>query len=283
VRFHIRLCQFAILVILNCSFYLSLRGQDRPDIAGLASRAASQIVKSGPKRVFIGSFSDCLLNTQMCESLDLNIRALVAAAVPNVKFLGREDAVPLLESRKFLSIDSYDSSIVRPIVQALGVDAVVVENLVWKEAYYELVVKIIDVKTDQELHSYSIKTFHTAADNDQRPIFFRDSADGPFLMIPRGDPAPFPPISYVACEKCPDPKYSQEARDKRIEGQVVFMATVSEQGLATQIALISSIDPGLAENAFQTLLTWRFKPAVGADGKAVAVRIPMQFTFRLSH
>ncbi len=260
-----------------------MQGQDSPEIESLAGRTASQIAKFHPKRVVIGRFSGCLLNTQMCESLELKLRALLGAAVPDIKFSSREDVVPILESRRFISIDSYNDSIVRTVVKNLGVDVLVVENLAWKDAYYELSAKIIDVSNDKELGTYSFKVFRPASDKDESPIFFRDSTDGPFIIILRGDPTHYPPFRNVACDKCPDPKYSKEARDKKLEGTITFMATVSEQGLATQIALVSSVDSALTSIAFQTLQEWRFKPAIGLDGKPVAVRVPIEFTFRFMH
>lgn len=283
MRFPFKLYQFAVAAFLCSAIPLRSQAQDSPEIENLAKQTVARIAKSQTKRVFIGRFSNCLVDTQLCESLDSRLRALLEAAVPDVKFSSREDAVPLLESHKFLSIDSYNDSIVRKVVKDLGVDAVIVENLVWKPAYYELSAKIIDVATNKELRSYSFRLFKAANDKDETPIFFRDSADGPFLIIQRGDPNRFPPFKYPVCEKCPDPIYSKEARDKGVEGTVTFMVTISQQGLATQIALIESIDPGLAESAFHTLLDWRFQPAIALDGKPIPVRFPIQCTFRLTH
>jgi len=169
------------------------------------------------------------------------------------------------------------------MVKTLGADVLVIENLAWKEAYYELSAKLINVSTDKELVTYMVKTARPATDNDAAPMFFRDSEDGPFLIIPRGDPTHFAPFKYPTCDKCPDPNYSEVARRKKIEGTFGFMATVSDQGQATQIASVNSIDPGLTASALQAVRSWRFKPAVGLDGKPIAVRVPVEFTFRLAH
>jgi TonB family protein len=81
--------------------------------------------------------------------------------------------------------------------------------------------------------------------------------------------------------KCPDPEYSEEARAKRLEGVIAFRVTISDQGVAEQISLIRTFDTALATNALQTTRGWRFKPAIGPDGKPFAARVPLEVTYRL--
>ncbi len=254
-----------------------------PEIESLATRTTERLAKSHPKQVFIGMRQGCILNTQVCENLDSKLRTLLGAEVSGIQFSSKEDVVLLLKNRGFLSIDAYQDSVLRTIVTTLGVDVLVVENLIWKGADYELSSKIIDVSKDKELDTFTVKMARSATDNEEKPVFFREAQDGPFLFVLRGNSNHFPPFRYPACDKCPDPIYPEVARHKGLEGTIIFLATVSEQGMAEQIGLIKSFDSGLTASALQAIRNWRFKPAIGLDGKPIAVRIPIEVTFRLAH
>jgi TonB family protein len=81
--------------------------------------------------------------------------------------------------------------------------------------------------------------------------------------------------------KCPEPEYTDEARRKGLEGVIAFLVTISDQGVAEQISLIKTFDASLTANAVQTIHGWRFKPAIGPDGKPFAVRVPVEVSYRL--
>jgi TonB family protein len=83
------------------------------------------------------------------------------------------------------------------------------------------------------------------------------------------------------CVYCPDPLYSPKARAAKYEGTVVLNVVVTAEGRAEQIAVVKGTGLGLEENAIAAVKEWKFKPAVGPDGNPVAVRIPIEVTFRL--
>lgn len=283
MRFHSIPWRFAIFALVLGTVYLPARGQNVPEIETLTTRTAERVARLHPNRVFIGMRQGCVLDIQLCENLDSNLRASLGAAVSGIQFSSKKDVVPLLMSRGFLSIDAYQDSALRAIVPTLGVDVLVVENLIWKESNYELRSQIIEVSKDKELDTFTVKIARSATDNEEKPVFFREAQDGPFLLVVRGNSNHFPPFRYVACDKCPDPIYPEVARHKGLEGTIIFLATVSEQGIAEQIGLIKSFDSGLTASALQAIQSWRFKPAIGLDGKPIAVRIPIEVTFRLGH
>jgi len=82
--------------------------------------------------------------------------------------------------------------------------------------------------------------------------------------------------------KCPDPEYPEDARRKRLQGVIAFLVTISEQGVAEDISLVRTFDRTLATNAVQTIHGWRFKPAIGPDGKPFPERVPLEVTYRLA-
>lgn len=88
-------------------------------------------------------------------------------------------------------------------------------------------------------------------------------------------------VGYPTCVYCPDPKYSEEARKAKYQGTVVLQAVITPDGRAIDIQIVKSPGLGLEDKAVEAVKTWRFKPALGPNGKPVAVVVPIEVTFRL--
>ena len=56
---------------------------------------------------------------------------------------------------------------------------------------------------------------------------------------------------------------------------------VMPDGRATNIRVEKGLGMGLDERAVEAVKQWRFKPALGPDGKPVAVALTIELTFRL--
>ncbi|MBZ5631602.1 MAG: TonB family protein [Acidobacteriia bacterium] len=78
----------------------------------------------------------------------------------------------------------------------------------------------------------------------------------------------------------PEPKYSPEARTAGTQGSILFTLVVDEQGLPTNIRVLTPIGFGLDELALETISQWRFKPGL-KDGKAVKVAANIEINFRI--
>jgi len=88
-------------------------------------------------------------------------------------------------------------------------------------------------------------------------------------------------IGVPKCMECPDPSYSDEARAEKISGTVVLHLIVAEDGHATNIQVKRSLGHGLDEKAVEGVENWRFKPAVGPEGRPVPVWTDVQVDFRI--
>ncbi len=78
----------------------------------------------------------------------------------------------------------------------------------------------------------------------------------------------------------PEPGYTQEDRDARIEGAVVLRVEIDKEGRIRRAGLLRGADPGLDQHALDTVKTWRFDPARKA-GKPVIVRATIEINFLL--
>ena len=78
----------------------------------------------------------------------------------------------------------------------------------------------------------------------------------------------------------PDPEYSEEARKAKYQGTCVLWLIVGPDGHPRDIKVTRSLGLGLDEKAIEAVKQWKFEPAM-KDGKAVAVQINVEVSFRL--
>lgn len=78
----------------------------------------------------------------------------------------------------------------------------------------------------------------------------------------------------------PNPQYSGDARNARIEGTVILGTIVGTDGRAYGIRVVQSIGHGLDEEAIKALKQWRFKPGT-SKGEPVSVLISIHMDFHL--
>jgi TonB family protein len=88
-------------------------------------------------------------------------------------------------------------------------------------------------------------------------------------------------VGYPSCLYCPEPQYSEQARKANFSGRVLLQVIIQPDGHATDIQIVKGVGLGLDERAIEAVRTWRFKPAVGPEGKAVPVRTDIEVNFRL--
>ncbi len=76
------------------------------------------------------------------------------------------------------------------------------------------------------------------------------------------------------------PQFSEEARQKKLSGNVVVGLIVDQDGLPQNVHLIRGVGVGLDENAVAAVKQYRFTPAM-EDGKPVAVELNISVNFQL--
>lgn len=90
-------------------------------------------------------------------------------------------------------------------------------------------------------------------------------------------PCATPPRAIFA----PDPMYSEEARQNKIQGSVVLWLLVGADGKPSNIKVSRSVGHGLDQEAIDAVKKWTFEPAT-IGGKPVPVQINVEVNFRLS-
>lgn len=62
---------------------------------------------------------------------------------------------------------------------------------------------------------------------------------------------------------------------------VNLIAIITADGKASDIHVVKGLGMGLDEKAIEAVRTWRFKPALGPDGRPAPVRQLIEVTFHL--
>ena len=90
-----------------------------------------------------------------------------------------------------------------------------------------------------------------------------------------------PPTGYTipSCFYCPDPSYTERARQAKVNGVVVLEVLVSKEGQTKQVHMLKMLGYGLDEKALEAIKGWKFRPAT-KDGSPIAVIVPVEVTFR---
>jgi TonB family protein len=87
-------------------------------------------------------------------------------------------------------------------------------------------------------------------------------------------------IKFPKAIYAPDPEYTDKARRKKINGNVVVSLIVTPEGTVRDPKIAASLDKDLDQQALAALSKWKFEPAT-KDGKPVTVRISTEVSFRI--
>ncbi|MGD0293366.1 MAG: energy transducer TonB [Terracidiphilus sp.] len=74
--------------------------------------------------------------------------------------------------------------------------------------------------------------------------------------------------------------YTPEAKKAGIKGKCLVSFIVDQQGIPQKIRIIQSLDPGLDQNAMDSVVKYRFKPAM-RNGEPVPVMLTVEVSFDL--
>ena len=107
-----------------------------------------------------------------------------------------------------------------------------------------------------------------------------DSATERTVMQVCSPKIPQPCATAPRALKTPDPEYTEQARQAKIEGRVFLYVIVAPDGTTENIKVARSLDPGLNRKAVEAVREWKFKPGM-YDGKPVAVHVNVEVNFRL--
>ena len=90
-----------------------------------------------------------------------------------------------------------------------------------------------------------------------------------------------PGVTLPTCVYCPDPQYTDEAREAKVQGRVTLRVLVGADGRTNQIQITQGIGMGLDDRAVQSVRAWKFNPAHDGARRVVPEWITIEIIFRL--
>ena len=125
--------------------------------------------------------------------------------------------------------------------------------------------------------TYEAPELQIAEIGDFDPTFVPDAPPGPGAAgaLSIGGEVD-PPVKLFA----PQPGYTEEARQARVQGVVILQAVIDALGEVTHIKVLKGLPQGLADAAVETVSTWRFRPAT-LKGEPVPVYYNFTVNFSL--
>lgn len=88
-------------------------------------------------------------------------------------------------------------------------------------------------------------------------------------------------VTLPTCVYCPDPQYTDEAREAKVQGRVILRVLVGADGRASQIQIEQGIGMGLDDRSVQSVRSWKFAPAHDGARRAVPAWVTIEVIFRL--
>jgi TonB family protein len=262
-------------------FSIPAFGQTPAEIESLANRTAERVAKTHQQHILIAGLQGCQLDLEVCTAFEASLRSTLEKRVPGVHFVKRENVINILVGRGFIALDAYIPDVLNAVATSAGADILVTDTLEWQSDGFELAIEIYDAVQGKKLDQFRVKIARPVADSAGEPLVFKDAESGASVIIFRGKQLHPPLVEYPQCDRCPNPSYTPEARAARIQGRVLMLATVSEQGISDHLCLIDYLEYCLTNQALEAVRVWHFKPAIGKDGKPFATRMPIEVTFRL--
>lgn len=120
-------------------------------------------------------------------------------------------------------------------------------------------------------------------DGIEAPYLFLFIEPDPPAKVPSSSPGGKVREEIVApqiLERAPV-EYPSEAKKEMAQGEVILEVTVDEEGKVTEVILLKDPDARLSQAAKESVLHWRFKPAMRQDGKPVKVKTSITIRFAL--
>jgi TonB family protein len=261
-----------------------LKAQAPPQIERLAAQTGKKVAKTDARRILTTPLSGCLGAPDLCAEFDAVLRANLEKLIPDAKFIQREEAVKHLPDHGFLGVDAYMGAL-DDVASDAGAEVVVGEDFQRKGGGCDLRTTVADARHLYALGDFSTGISCSAVLTKTTLSLFKDPMSRVSMIVPLPQLADVPPgaspIHYPSCVSCPEPHYTGDAREKRIQGSVRILITVTEQGTVENARAVGGVEVGLELASLRAVSGWQLKPAIDSDGKPFPARVPVEVTFRL--
>jgi len=258
-------------------------------VNALAARMADSIARSKNKSVVVFDFSSAdprlgHLGTVLADDFS----AALAASGRKLQLEDRSRLKKMMDDNGLEPRNLHDDGIAPWLAADLGAKVLVLGTLEWDDEIVKLSATSYSAKYGKGIALFKVSIPLT---DDMRKLILDTAEKDPLdnavspagkcssiVSIPCGGTLGY---SAPKCVRCPSPAFSKEAVDKKIQGTVLVVAVIDENGRARDVKAVRALPYGLTLQAIQGVRNWTFQPATGPDGKPATVRQLIEVTFHL--
>jgi len=237
-----------------------------PQIEALADQMAASLAHGKLKTVLVFDFVGPDGMDAVGQRLAADFRASVAKSGQDIRVEDYSELLGLLKKNGLVLANLHNVATARWIVGQSEPDAWIYGTLSNSVGGLKLTVDAYPLSPLAERYiAYDTSVPLT----DDLKALIREEDKSEFSSMPRSGHSGY---SYPECVHCPYMQHTTEGLKHQLNGTVVLEVTVDPDGRVKDIKVKVGLPFGLAQQAIDTVKEWRFKPAVGPDGKPAAVR-----------
>jgi len=252
-------------------------GAQQIGMTALVAPLAKEISHSHKRKIVVFPLigenrENALIGVQLAKQISLKL----AETVPRIETFDASSSNLPYAKTEIIQYPIYDHEALKNYANRIGADLVITGSYAPFES--SLGVSLILTNRNQQ-KILATSNGRLGLDSEVKDLItssakLKPPPDGFYLAGMGG-------VGMPRCLKCPDPKFPEDERSKGIQGQVILQAVVGTDGLLSHVEVLKSPSASCSEAAIAAVREWQFDPASGPDGKPVAVRVPVQVSFRL--
>lgn len=265
-------------VVGALSICLCLACTSRPDANKDRKKAAKNLAQEVERaqfhKVYIADFLDpagartekgCFFASTFSTNL---------ADSHNFEVVNRIQAQKQLNELGISAHDLLQPEMLSKAARALGADGILAGTATITAKDANLVLSLREASSGKEVHSVdyheklnpAFEAGFPAAEANSTHVYYFPGLDG---------------VSQPKCIYCPNPDYTDEERQARIEGSVMMSVTVGEKGTIIDARVETNPYDSLTRKTVNILKKWRMEPSRDLEGNPVAVRTSVETVFRM--
>ena len=259
-----------LVALAACAVLPAAKAQNSP-MNAVAPQMADAISRAKQKSVIVFDFAGPDRKvTPLGRALAGDLSAAFEKSAPALRVANRSRISDAIEHGEFVLELVSDADSTLALARNLHVDAFVTGQLSIARGQVTVTVFSYRVRNGEAIKGFRVTWPLT---EQMKQMTTKDLTE-PDSM---GGWAGFPQAgkygyTSASCIYCPNPQYSREAMENKIQGVVELQVVVREDGRIQDIHIVKGLPFGLTAAAVEAVKKWKVMPATGPDGKPAAVR-----------
>ncbi|HYB76708.1 MAG TPA: TonB family protein [Candidatus Bathyarchaeia archaeon] len=247
-------------------------------VDALAAPVAASLNDSKAKSVVVLDFvGPSTYVTPLGRKLADDFSAALAKSSSQFAVIDRARLFQVEKANRFAPDIVADPEMAVWIAKNVDAWAAVLGKLEVESGTFRLMIHCFRVKDAKELQQ--LRATHPAND-DWKQLSVKNIDPDSEVITTEKSRTPSDPL-MPTCVSCPRPQYPVDGLNKRMSEKVIMYVVVGVDGTARDFSIVKGPPNGFTVAAVQAVQTWRFIPGHDENGQPVAVRVPIEISYRI--